>query len=82
VVIDDTPRQPKRPPLGIWSLPDRQALSHKVARCRGLDAAVDVKPQPLSEDQFQFVGVKVNTADGTLRKSALLSTETGEIIAE
>jgi hypothetical protein len=80
VEIDDTPRPPKTPPPGIRSLPDRRALSDKVARYRGL--AADAELPPLSDDESQFIGIKVNTPEGTLRRSALVSTETGEIIAE
>ncbi|WP_156746870.1 hypothetical protein [Mycobacterium sp. E2733] len=82
VLIEDTRRQTKEPPPGIRSLPDRKTLAEKVARYRGLDASAVVEPQPLSEDQSQFVDLTVRTAEGTLRKAAMVSTETGEIIAE
>jgi predicted component of type VI protein secretion system len=81
VVDESTTRAVAPPPPDVKPMPDRAALAAKVARARGLDAPAEA-PAPLQADQSQFFDQKVETADGTTRKAAVISCATGQIIAQ
>ncbi|OBA87077.1 hypothetical protein A5662_02685 [Mycobacteriaceae bacterium 1482268.1] len=81
VVVDDTKRAAPAAPPGVRSMPDRSALAAKVARARGVDAPPQ-EPAPLTDDESQFFDTRVETAEGTSRKAAVVSRTTGRIIAE
>jgi hypothetical protein len=81
VVCDSTARAVAPAPPDVKPMPDRAALAAKVARVRGVDAPGE-EPAPLQADQSQFFDQKVETADGTTRKAAVISRVTGQVIAQ
>lgn len=89
-VFDDAmPRTPKKTPSTARSVVNRADLARKVAAQRlGLDSAdrslKDVEsPGPLYAHASQFIGQRMRNPEGMPTvKTAVISTETGERIAE
>ena len=88
-VFDDSmPRTPREAPGSARVVVDRAALARKVAAQRlGLDSNANLPetetPGELDTERSKFIGQRMTNTEGMPTvKTAIVSTETGEWIAE